>query len=135
MVKKTFINLPVKDLNRTIDFFKKLGFEFNPEFSNEDAICMILNDNTFVMFLVEKFFNTFTVKEISDTKINCEVINCIEVESREIVNDIVTRAIGAGANEPNDPKDHGWMYLRGFQDLDGHIWEVSFMDINKMANS
>ncbi|HRE40002.1 MAG TPA: glyoxalase/bleomycin resistance/extradiol dioxygenase family protein, partial [Ignavibacteria bacterium] len=100
----------------------------------EKATCMILNDNTFVMLLVESFFSTFTIKPISDATKSCEVINCIQVESREKVDEMVTNAVKAGGTEPRQAQDHGWMYYRGFQDINGHLWEVSFMDESKAEN-
>jgi len=128
MPKQIFINLAVKDLNKTIEFFTKLGFTFNPQFTDENATCMIISENIYAMLLVEKFFQTFTKKTIADTKKNIEVINAISVDSKEEVNEILNKAISAGAKEPREPQDHGWMYSRSFEDLDSHIWEIFYMN-------
>lgn len=128
MAKQIFVNLPVKDLGKTIEFFKKLGFEFNPQFTDENATCMIVDENIFVMLLVEKFFKTFTQKEICDTTKNIEVITALSTESREKVDKMLDNVIKAGGKESRKPQDHGWMYGRSFEDLDGHIWEMIYMD-------
>ncbi|HUR31582.1 MAG TPA: VOC family protein [Saprospiraceae bacterium] len=128
MAKQIFVNLPVKDLGKTIEFFTKVGFTFNPQFTDENATCMIIGDNIFAMLLVEKFFKTFTKKEISDSNRSTEVILALSTESRESVDDMVAKAIAAGGTVPNEKQDHGWMYSHGFQDLDGHLWEVLYMD-------
>ena len=128
MKTKTFVNLPVKDLNKTIEFFTKLGFKFNPQFTDENATCMIVGDDIFVMLLVEKFFKTFTKKEISDTSKNTEVIVALSVEGRENVDQMINKAIEYGGKESREPQDHGWMYGRSFEDIDGHLWEIIYMD-------
>jgi predicted lactoylglutathione lyase len=125
---KIFVNLPVKDLNKTIEFFTKLGFKFNPQFTDKNATCMIVGEDIFVMLLVEKFFNTFTKKEISDTSKNTEVIVALSVEGRENVDQMLTKAIEYGGKESREPQDHGWMYGRSFEDIDGHLWEIIYMD-------
>lgn len=128
------MNLPVKDLNKTIEFFTKLDFTFNPPFTDENATCMIVGENIFVMLLVEKFFNTFTKKKICDATKNTEVIVALSAESREKVNQMIKKAIEAGGTESREPQDHGWMYGRSFQDINGHLWEIIYMDesaINK----
>ncbi len=130
MATQIFVNLPVKDLNRTVSFFTKLGFTFNPQFTDENATCMIIGENIFVMLLVEKFFKTFTKKEISDATNSTEVILAISTESRQRVDEMVSIAIEAGGTAPNDVQDHGWMYAHGFEDLDGHLWEVMYADPN-----
>ena len=128
MATKIFVNLPVRDLNKTIEFFTKLGFTFNPQFTNENATCMIISEDIFIMLLVEKFFKTFTKKEICDTAKNTEVIMALSAESREKVDQMTTKAIEAGGRETRERQDHGWMYGRAFQDIDGHLWEVIYMD-------
>jgi uncharacterized protein len=128
VAKQIFVNLPVKDLGKTIEFFKKLGFEFNPQFTDEKATCMVVNENIFVMLLVEKFFKTFTQKEICDTTKNTEVIIALSTENREKVDQMLENVIKAGGKESRKPQDHGWMYGRSFEDLDGHIWEIIYMD-------
>ena len=132
MAKQIFVNLPVKDLKKTIEFFAKLGFKFNPQFTNENATCMIVGENIFAMLLVEKFFRTFIKKEICDAKKSTEMLLGITAESREKVDDIVDKAVKAGGKEPRDAQDHEWMYGRAFEDLDGHIWEVFYMDMDAM---
>ena len=128
MATKIFVNLPVKDLNRSIAFFTKLGFTFNPQFTDENATCMIVGEEIFIMLLVEKFFKTFTKKEICDTKKNTEVIVALSAESREKVDQMINKAIEAGGRESREPQDHGWMYGRSFEDIDGHLWEIIYMD-------
>ena len=128
MTTKIFVNLPVKDLNKTIEFFTKLGFKFNPQFTDENATCMIVGEDIFVMLLVEKFFKTFTKKEICDTSKNTEVIVALSVEGREKVDQMINKAIEAGGREYREPQDHGWMYGRSFEDINGHLWEIIHMD-------
>lgn len=123
-----FVNLPVRNLGRAIDFFTKLGFKFNEEFTDEKATCMVVADNIFVMLLVKEFFQTFISKEIVDAKYHTEVIITLSAASRESVDEMVSRAVQAGATTPNGKQDHGWMYGHGFQDLDGHLWAVMCID-------
>ncbi len=132
VVKQIFVNLPIKDLKKSVDFFTKLGFSFNPKFTNEDATCMILGENFFSMLLVEKFFKGFITKEIADSKTCSEAIISLAVESREKVDWLFDKAIQAGASVSKEGIDLGWMYQKGFQDLDGHLWEVFYMDESKM---
>jgi predicted lactoylglutathione lyase len=131
---KIFVNLPAKDLNKTIEFFTKLGFKFNPQFTDENATCMIVGEDIFVMLLVEKFFKTFTKKEICDTSKNTEVIVALSVEGREKVDQVINKAIEAGGRESREPQDHGWMYGRSFEDINGHIWEIIYMDESALKN-
>lgn len=132
MATQIFVNLPVKDLNKSIEFFTKLGYTFNLQFTDENATCMIISDTIFVMLVTEPFFLNFTKKEICDTNKYTESIICLSAESRDAVDDIVKKAIAAGGSAPNDKQDHGWMYGHGFQDLDGHLWEVAYMDASSM---
>jgi uncharacterized protein len=131
---KIFVNLPANDLNKTIEFFTKLGFKFNPQFTDENATCMIVGEDIFVMLLVEKFFKTFTKKEICDTSKNTEVIVALSVEGREKVDQMINKAIEAGGRESREPQDHGWMYGRSFEDINGHIWEIIYMDESALKN-
>jgi uncharacterized protein len=131
---KIFVNLPVKNLNKTIEFFTKLGFKFNPQFTDENATCMIVGDDIFVMLLVEKFFKTFTKKEISDTSKNTEVIVALSIEGREYVDQMINKAIEYGGKESREPQNHGWMYGRSFEDIDGHLWEIIYMDESALKN-
>lgn len=128
MPTKIFVNLPVKDLNKSVDFFTKLGYKFNAQFTNENATCMIVSEDIFVMLLVEKFFRTFTKKEIADATKSTEAIVCLSADNREEVDNIISKAISAGATTPNEKQDQGFMYGWGFQDLDGHLWEYMYMD-------
>jgi uncharacterized protein len=134
MTTKIFVNLPVRDLNKTVEFFTKLGFKFNPQFSNENATCMIVAEDIFVMLLIEKFFKTFTKKEISDTTKNTEVIVALSAESREKVDQMINKALEAGGRESRELQDHGWMYGRSFEDINGHLWEIIYMDENALKN-
>lgn len=128
MPRNLYVNLPVKDLERTVDFFAALGFAFNPKFTDENATCMIVNDSTSVMLLVESYFATFTRKPVADAHASTETLLAISVDSRAEVDDFVGKALAAGATEYAEPRDHGFMYQRGIADLDGHQWEVFFMD-------
>lgn len=129
MQTKIFVNLPVKDLNRSIEFFKKLGYTFNPQFTDEKATCMIISEENYVMLVTEPFFRTFTKKQISDATTSTEVIISLTADSREAVDEMIRKAVEAGAKTPNDPQDYGWMYQHGYEDPDGHLWEVFYMDM------
>ena len=126
--RKVFINLAVQDLQRSMDFFKQLGFGFNPQFTDQNAACMIVNDDAFVMLLVERFFKTFTKREICDTSAQTEGLFAISCNSRAEVDEMVKKAIAAGGKHAMDPLDHGFMYGWSFYDPDGHHWEVMWMD-------
>jgi predicted lactoylglutathione lyase len=126
--RKIFVNLPVKDLNRSIDFFTKLGFTFNPQFTDETATCMIVATDIFVMLLTEAKFKEFTPKAIADATKTSEVLTCLSCEDRAEVDKLVTAAKAAGGSTFADAKDYGFMYQHGFQDPDGHIWELVWMD-------
>jgi predicted lactoylglutathione lyase len=128
MATQIFVNLPVKDLSRSVAFFTKLGFTFNPQFTDDKATCMIISHNIFAMLLVEPFFKTFTKKEISNAHKSTEVLIALDAASREEVKDIVAKAVEAGGSSYMDPQDHGWMYQHSFADLDGHQWEILYMD-------
>ena len=132
MITNIFVNLPVKDLKKTVEFFTKLGFTFNPQFTDENATCMIVGKDIFVMLLVEKFFKTFTKKEISDTTKNTEAIVALSAQSREEVDQMMEKVLDAGGREARDPQDHGWMYGRSFEDINGHLWEIFYMDESAM---
>ncbi len=128
MSRKIFVNLPVKDLTKSVDFFTRLGFEFNPQFTDENATAMIISEEAFVMLLVEDFYKTFTKKQIVDATTHSEAILCISADSRDEVDDLVNKALAAGGQRANDPMDEGPMYGWSFQDIDGHLWEVMYMD-------
>ena len=127
MHSQIFVNLPVKELKRSVDFFTKVGYTFNPQFTDENATCMILGDNLFVMLLTEKFFAGFTNKAITNTRESTEVLTCVSCDSKEQVDDLVAKARAAGANVPRAAQDHGFMYSHGYEDLDGHTWELVHM--------
>ena len=128
MTTQIFVNLPVKNLNKSIEFFTKLGYKFNAQFTDETATCMIVSDYIFVMLLTEAKFKSFTPKEICDATKNTEVLLALSCDSRAKVDEIVREAIAAGGTTYNESKDYGFMYQHGFQDLDGHIWELLWMD-------
>ena len=128
MTSQIFVNLPVKDLKRSVTFFTALGFSFNPQFTDDNATCMIVSEHNFVMLLVEPFFQSFTKKAISDAKRQTEVLVAISCDSRAAVEEIVAKATAAGAATPMPPQDLGFMYQHGFEDLDGHQWEFFYME-------
>jgi predicted lactoylglutathione lyase len=130
MSRKIFVNLPIKNMERSQAFFKSLGFSFNPQFTNDQGACMVVSDDIFVMLLVEPFFQTFTKKPIADATKTTEVLMCLSCEDRAEVDSLVKKALAGGATAPNPPQDHGFMYSHGFTDLDGHIWELVYMDPN-----
>jgi predicted lactoylglutathione lyase len=127
MGRKIFVNLPIENMERSKAFFAALGFSFNPQFTNEQGACMVVSEENFVMLLVKPFFQTFTRKPVADGK-STEVLVCLSCDSREEVDDLVRKAVAAGATTPNAPQDHGFMYAHGFEDLDGHGWELVWMD-------
>src|SRR5438132_14412998 len=122
MPQKIFVNLPVRDLKKSMDFFGKLGFTFNAQFTDETAACMTISEDIFVMLLTENKFKTFTSKRICDATKSSEVLVCLSSSSRDEVNAMVRKAVAAGGTTYKEPEDHGFMYGHGFQDLDGHIW-------------
>ena len=126
--RKMFVNLAVRDLERSVDFFTQLGFAFNAQFTDESATCMIVSDEAYVMLLVHDRFKDFTRKQIVDSTTHTEVLVALSAESREAVDAMVGKALAAGGSPANDPQDHGFMYGWSFQDPDGHIWEVMWMD-------
>ncbi len=128
MATKIFVNLPVKSLDKSVAFFTRLGFTFNPQFTDETATCMIVSEDIFVMLLTEEKFKTFTPKEICDATKSTEVLVCLSSASREEIDEMVRKAVAAGGTTCNEPQDHGFMYGHGFQDLDGHIWELVYME-------
>jgi predicted lactoylglutathione lyase len=128
MAQKIFVNLPVRDLKNSMDFFAKLGFTFNAQFTDVTAACMIISEDIYVMLLTENKFKTFTPKQICDATKSTEVLVCLSSASRNEVNEMVRKAVAAGGTTYKEPQDHGFMYGHGFQDLDGHIWELAFME-------
>ncbi|MFH7016906.1 VOC family protein [Flavobacterium sp. FlaQc-47] len=128
METKIFLNLAVKDLNKSIAFFTQLGFSFNPKFTNEKGTCLIIGKNINVMLLIEEFYQTFTNKQICNTATTNEVIISISLSSRDKVDEMMAKVIKAGASEYMNTKDYGWMYQRNFLDLDAHQWEIFYMN-------
>lgn len=128
MATKIFVNLPVKDLNKSISFFEKIGFTCNPQFTDETAACLVISEDIYAMLLTHAKFSEFTSKQIADSSKYAEMIVALSTDSKDKVQQTVDRAIDAGATEPVAPKDYGFMFQRSFQDLDGHLWEVLWMD-------
>jgi uncharacterized protein len=127
MHSQIFVNLPVKNLDRSVEFFTKLGYSFNPQFTDENATCMILGDNLFAMLLVEKYFKGFTDKSIADTSKATETLTCLSCASKTEVDSLVAKARAGGAKIPRQAQDHGFMYSHGYENLDGHTWELVYM--------
>src|SRR5215813_5798686 len=135
MAKKIFVNLPVSDLKKSMTFFTSLGFTFNPQFTDETAACMVVSDDIFVMLLTKTKFKSFIPREICDATKSTEVLVCLSAESRQRVDELVRKAVAAGGKTHQEPQDHGFMYGHGFQDLDGHIWELAYMEPNAIKQS
>ena len=127
-IQSLFVNLPVNDLPRAVNFFTRLGFTFNPKFTNENATCMIVNEHIQVMLLTKPFFAGFTNKPVADATLSTQVLLSMSVESRNAVDDLLIKANAAGGKEENPVRDYGFMYQRGFFDLDGNGWEVFYMN-------
>lgn len=126
--RKMFVNLAVRDLKKSMAFFSALGFEFNPKFTDEKAACMVISDDAFVMLLTEPFFRTFTKRAPCDTSTHTEGLFALSCGSRAEVDEMVKKALAAGGTHAMNPQDHGFMYTWSFYDLDGHHWEVVWMD-------
>ena len=131
MAKQIFINLAVKDLQQSMDFYSALGFTVNPQFSDHTATCMVWSDSIFVMLLTYEKFSSFTSKPIADTKSAVAGLYSLLVDSVEEVNRIVSAGLTAGGTEPNEMRDYGFMQQRTIEDADGHTWEVFYMDVSK----
>jgi uncharacterized protein len=128
MARKMFVNLPVKDLTKSVDFFTKLGFQFNAQFSDDRAACLVVSDEAYVMLLAEPFYKTFTSKEVVDAATQNEAIIALSADSRAEVDTVVRTALAEGGHPASDPISDGPMYGWSFQDRDGHLWEVIYMD-------
>lgn len=128
MTTKIFVNLPVEDLEKSKAFFAKLGYRFNPQFTDETAACMVITDDIYAMLLTKAKFQEFTKKAIADATKTTEVLTCLSVDVKSKVDEMLDAALEAGATEARDPMDYGFMYGRSFNDLDGHIWEIIWMD-------
>lgn len=127
MSREIFVNLPVKDLDRAVTFFASLGFTFNLQFTDANAACMVVDERIYVMLLVEPFFQGFTKKPVADASKSTEVLVCLSLASRAEVDELVAKAVAGGARTPMPPQDLGFMYQHGFEDLDGHQWELVHM--------
>lgn len=129
MNQQIYVNLPVRDLPRSKAFFGALGYSFNPQFTNEQGACMVISENIYVMLLTESFCQTFTGKPLADARKSTEVLICLSCNSRDEVDNLVKKAWAAGGTVPRASVDHGFMYQHGFEDPDGHIWELAWMDM------
>ena len=128
MPSKIFVNLPVKDLDKSKAFFGKLGYTFNAQFTDETAACMVISDDIYSMLLTEAKFKEFSKKPMADAHKTTEVMIALSMDSKDEVNRVVDAALKAGGSEARDPHDYGFMFLRSFSDLDGHTWEIFWMD-------
>lgn len=128
MSTKIFVNLPVKDLARSRDFFSQLGYGFDDRFSDENAACLVISDDIFAMLLTEPFFKSFTKKDVADARTSTETMIALSAESRAQVDELADKALAAGGSSATDPQDHGFMYARSFYDPDDHHWELVWMD-------
>jgi predicted lactoylglutathione lyase len=131
MAKQIFINLAVKDVQKSMDFYTALGFTNNPQFSDESGKCMVWSENIFVMILSHEKFSSFATKPIADTKTTLAGLFSLSLESINEVNSVMTKGLKAGGIEPNEMRDYGFMQQRTIEDFDGHTWEIFFMDITK----
>lgn len=132
MHKQIFVNLPIENMARSQAFFRALGYDFNPEFTNDQGACLVVGENLFVMLLVKDFYQTFTKKTIADARSTSEVLVCFSCDSRAAVDALVAKAVAAGGTTPRPVQDLGFMYSHGFDDLDGHTWEfVHMIDASK----
>ena len=131
MTKQIFINLAVKDVQKSMDFYTALGFTNNPQFSDESGKCMVWGENIFVMIMTHEKFKTFATKPLADTKSNLAALFSLSVDSVDEVNKILTKGLKAGGVEPNEMKDYGFMQQRTIEDFDGHTWEIFYMDLSK----
>lgn len=132
MHPQIFVNLPIENMARSQAFFRALGYEFNPEFTNDQGACLVMGENLFVMLLVKDFYQTFTTKTIADARTTSEVLTCFSCGSREAVDALVAKALAAGGTVHRPVQDLGFMYSHGFDDLDGHTWEfVHMVDASK----
>lgn len=131
MAKQIFINLAVKDLQKSMNFYAALGFSNNPQFSDDTGKCMVWSENIFVMIMTHEKFTTFATKPIADTKSNLAGLFSLSVDSFDEVNNILTNGLKSGGTEPNEMRDYGFMQQRTIEDFDGHTWEIFYMDITK----
>ncbi len=130
MHKQIFVNLAVADLPKSMTFFRQLGLDFDKRFTDQNAACLVLGENLYAMLLTRDYFKTFVNKPLCDPRQSTEVLVCLSCESRAEVDDLVSRAVAAGGSVPREPQDYGFMYGHAFEDPDGHIWELMYMDPN-----
>ena len=135
MAQKIFVNLPVRDLQKSMAFFRALGYDFNPQFADETAACMVISEDIYTMLLTHAKFQEFTTKAIGDAHQSSEVLVCLSCDSRQAVDDFMHKALAAGGSTCRPPQDYGFMYGQSFHDLDGHIWEFIWMDPSFVQNS
>ena len=128
MARQIFVNLPVQELKKSMDFFSSLGFTFNQQFTDNTAACMVISEDIYTMLLTHAKFKEFTPNPICDATKSTEMLVCLSCDSRAAVDDMVRKAVAGGGKTYNQPQDHGFMYGHGFQDLDGHIWELIYME-------
>jgi predicted lactoylglutathione lyase len=128
MSRKIFVNLPVKDLKKSMEFFRGLGFSFNPQFTDETAACMVISEDIYAMLVTHPKFEGFAPNPICDATRNTEVLVCLSCDGRSEVNTIADKAVAGGGKNAGEPMDYGFMYGRSVQDLDGHVWEFMWMD-------
>lgn len=133
MSKQLFLNLAVKDLQKSADLYTALGFQMNPQFSDETAKCMIWSEHIYVMLLTHEKFKQFTSKPIADTKSQIAGLFSLSLENIQKVDTIMQSGLNAGGTEPNEPRNYGFMYQRTLEDFDGHTWELFFMDMSKFS--
>lgn len=131
MSTQIFVNLPVKDLQRSIDFFTALGYSFDKQFTDENAGCLVIDeDHIYAMLLTHEWFEKFTKKKIADSTTSTEAILALSADSREAVDALVDKALASGGSASNEPDEQGFMYSRSFQDPDGHLWEIMYLDMS-----
>lgn len=135
MAKQVFINLAVKDLQKSLNFYTALGFTNNPQFSDDSGKCMVWSESIFVMLLSHEKFATFATKPIANTTLAVAGLFSLSVDSVDEVNEMVTNGLNAGGTEPNKIRDYGFMQQRTIEDFDGHTWEIFFMDMSKMPTT
>ncbi|CAI3797750.1 VOC family protein [Rheinheimera sp. MM224] len=129
MTRKLFINLAAIDIKASTDFFLQLGFGFHPQFSDDTASCIVLSDDLYLMLLTKEKFVSFSPNPLINSHQQTEVLNCLSCHSKAEVDELVQKAVKAGGKTYNQPQDHGVMYAHGFQDLDGHVWELVYMEM------
>lgn len=133
MSRKLFVNIPIANLDASVEFFTGLGFSFNPQFTDENATCMLVGEDAYFMLLVKDYFQSFTAKPVGDPATADQAIYAIGLDSREEVDSLVEKALGSGATAAGETMDQGFMYQRSFFDLDGHHWEIFFMDMGQFG--